>query len=43
MDPARLNAELAKRNLDAVVAVSPENVLYATGAYIITQMLVRVP
>lgn len=41
MDLTKLNAELAKRDLDAVVAVSPENVLYATGAYIITQKLVR--
>lgn len=41
MDLKKLQKAMMKRGLDAVVAVSPENVLYSTGAYIITQKLIR--
>jgi Xaa-Pro aminopeptidase len=41
MDLMKLKRELTKRGLDAVVAVSPENVFYATGAYILTQRTIR--
>lgn len=32
---------MAKEGIDALVALSPENVLYSTGAYIMTQKLIR--
>ena len=41
MDLKKLQKEIAKRGLDAIVAVSPENVFYSTSAYIITQKQIR--
>jgi len=32
---------MVKEGIDALVALSPENVLYSTGAYIMTQKLIR--
>ena len=32
---------MAKEGIDTLVALSPENVLYSTGAYIMTQKLIR--
>ncbi len=32
---------MAKEGVDALVALSPENVLYSTGAYIVTQKTIR--
>jgi len=37
----RLTAQMVKRGMDALVALSPENVFYSTGAYIMTQKLIR--
>ncbi|MDR7419613.1 MAG: Xaa-Pro peptidase family protein [Armatimonadota bacterium] len=39
VDPARLQAALASHDLGAIVAVSPENTLYLSGANILTQRL----
>lgn len=37
----RLRNQMAKEDLDVLVALSPENVLYSSGANIITQKMIR--
>lgn len=37
----RLKKLMAEKNMDVLVSISPENVLYSTGAYIITQKSLR--
>ena len=41
MDETRLQELMSEKGLDAVVAVSPENVRYSTGAYILTQKTIK--
>lgn len=41
LDQSRLYALMQEKGLDAVVAASPTNVLYSTGAYIMTQKVFR--
>ncbi len=41
MELHKLQKAMHERGLDAVVAASPENVLYSTGAYIMTQKALR--
>jgi Xaa-Pro aminopeptidase len=41
VNEARLRQELEQANLDAVVAVSPENTFYLSGAFIRTQISIR--
>lgn len=41
MNLQRLRQEMQAEGLDAVVAVSPENTFYTTGAYIMTQKIIR--
>jgi len=37
----KFNELMIKNRMDALVVISPENVLYSTGAYIMTQKLIR--
>lgn len=37
----RLKEVMIQKGMDVLVAISPENVLYSTGAYIITQRSLR--
>ena len=41
MDLNRLREQMAAEQLDAVVAVTPENFFYSTGAYVVTQKIIR--
>lgn len=41
INETRMRSELESANLDAVVAVSPENTYYLSGAYIRTQVSIR--